>query len=100
MTGWEMPLFLRAITHRRSEADILRDWQGVRDAEVATELRARASTYPLEIVQAECFVKDNPGLKGDQLNEKLKEQTRRLGFSLRADSHDHAVAIVRLPLTS
>src|SRR5262249_26483231 len=34
-----------------------------------------ASTYPLEIVQAERFVKDNPGLKGDQLNEKLKDQT-------------------------
>ena len=34
-----------------------------------------ASTYPLEIVQAARFVKDNPNLKGDQLNEKLKEQT-------------------------
>src|SRR4029453_456666 len=34
-----------------------------------------ASTYPLEIVQAARFVKDNPNLKGDQPNEKLKEQT-------------------------
>src|SRR5438034_1927343 len=34
-----------------------------------------ASTYPLEIVQAARFVKDNPNLTGDQLNEKLKEQT-------------------------
>ncbi len=34
-----------------------------------------ASTYPLEIVQAARFVKDNPNLKGDQLDEKLKEQT-------------------------
>ena len=34
-----------------------------------------ASTYPLEIVQAARFVKDNPNLKGDQLNEKLKDQT-------------------------
>jgi Protein of unknown function (DUF3300) len=33
-----------------------------------------ASTYPLEIVQAARFVKDNPSLKGDQLNEKLKDQ--------------------------
>ena len=33
-----------------------------------------ASTYPLEIVQAHRFVKANPNLKGDQLNEKLKEQ--------------------------
>jgi hypothetical protein len=34
-----------------------------------------ASTYPLEVVQAARFVKDNASLKGDQLNEKLKEQT-------------------------
>jgi hypothetical protein len=34
-----------------------------------------ASTYPLEIVQAARFVKDNPNLKGDQLDEKLKDQT-------------------------
>ena len=34
-----------------------------------------ASTYPLEIVQAARFVKANPNLTGDQLNEKLKDQT-------------------------
>src|SRR5262245_26840686 len=34
-----------------------------------------ASTYPLEIVQAARFVKTNPKLTDDQLNEKLKEQT-------------------------
>jgi hypothetical protein len=34
-----------------------------------------ASTYPLEIVQAARFVKDNPNMKEDQLNEKLKDQT-------------------------
>jgi hypothetical protein len=34
-----------------------------------------ASTYPLEIVQAARFVKANPNLQGDLLNEKLKEQT-------------------------
>jgi hypothetical protein len=34
-----------------------------------------ASTYPLEIVQAARFVKDNPNLKGDQLNEPLKQHT-------------------------
>jgi hypothetical protein len=34
-----------------------------------------ASTYPLEIVQAARFVKANPNIQGDQLNEKLKEQT-------------------------
>ena len=34
-----------------------------------------ASTYPLEIVQAARFVKDNPKLTGDKLNETLKDQT-------------------------
>jgi Protein of unknown function (DUF3300) len=34
-----------------------------------------ASTYPLEIVEAARFVKANPNLQGDQLNEKLKDQT-------------------------
>src|SRR5690242_2491767 len=34
-----------------------------------------ASTYPIEIVQAARFVQANPNLKGDQLNEQLKEQT-------------------------
>jgi uncharacterized protein DUF3300 len=33
-----------------------------------------ASTYPLEVVQAARFVKVNPNLKGDQLNERLKEE--------------------------
>ena len=32
-----------------------------------------ASTYPLEIVQAARFVKENPNLKGDQLGEALKQ---------------------------
>jgi hypothetical protein len=32
-----------------------------------------ASTYPLEVVQAARFVKENPNLKGDQLNEALKQ---------------------------
>jgi Protein of unknown function (DUF3300) len=34
-----------------------------------------ASTYPLEVVQAARFLKANPNLKGDQLNEKLKDYT-------------------------
>jgi hypothetical protein len=34
-----------------------------------------ASTYPLEIVQAARFVKDNPKITGDKLNEALKNQT-------------------------
>ncbi len=34
-----------------------------------------ASTYPLEVVQAARFVKQNPKLSGDQLDEALKNQT-------------------------
>jgi hypothetical protein len=34
-----------------------------------------ASTYPLEIVQAARFVRDHKDLKGDQLDEALKDQT-------------------------
>jgi hypothetical protein len=34
-----------------------------------------ASTYPLEVVQAARFMKDNPNIQGDKLNEALKEQT-------------------------
>src|SRR5262245_50347656 len=36
MTGWEMPLLLRAITGGRTEADIERNWEAVRDELVAT----------------------------------------------------------------
>jgi hypothetical protein len=32
-----------------------------------------AATYPLEVVQAARFIKDNASLKGDALNEKLKQ---------------------------
>ena len=34
-----------------------------------------ASTYPLEVVEAERFVKANGGLKGDALDAKLKEKS-------------------------
>jgi len=34
-----------------------------------------ASTYPMEIVLAARFVNENPNVKGEQLNEALKQQT-------------------------
>ncbi len=34
-----------------------------------------ASTYPLEVVEADRWVKNNPGLKGDPLQAALKNQT-------------------------
>jgi Protein of unknown function (DUF3300) len=33
----------------------------------------KASTYPLEVIQAARFAKANPGLKGNVLNEALKD---------------------------
>ena len=33
----------------------------------------KASTYPLEVIQAARFAKANPGLKGNALNEALKD---------------------------
>ena len=33
-----------------------------------------ASTYPLEVVEADRFMKDNPGLEGEALDEALKAQ--------------------------
>jgi len=39
MTGWEMPLLLRAIATGRAEAAILRDWRAVRDDVVRSGLR-------------------------------------------------------------
>ena len=37
MTGWEMPLLLRAIVQGRPESTILHDWQGVREALLQAE---------------------------------------------------------------
>ena len=34
-----------------------------------------ASTYPLEVVEADRWVKQNPNLKGDALNEALKDKS-------------------------
>jgi len=65
MTGWEMPLLLRAISHGRSKADILRDWESVRDAEMATEPRARELggllTNTLDQVRREWITADRAG---------------------------------------
>jgi hypothetical protein len=36
MTGWEMPLLLRAIGQGQPESSILRDWAAVRDAQAAS----------------------------------------------------------------
>src|SRR5215813_14606782 len=35
----------------------------------------KASAYPLDVIQAARFAKANPSLKGDALNEELKQRT-------------------------
>ena len=66
MTGWEMPLLLRAIGQRRSESDILRDWAAVRDEEVASGPRTRDQlvgllTKTLDGVRREWIAADRTG---------------------------------------
>jgi len=82
MTGWEMPLLLRAIGHGRSEVDILRDWEDVRDGEVAAEPRARelggllAST--LDGVRREWITADRTGWIGRNVPYCELDKLRRL----------------------
>ena len=66
MTGWEMPLLLRAIGEGRAESDILQDWAGVRDEEVASGPRTRDQlvgqlTKTLDDVRREWITADRAG---------------------------------------
>ena len=82
MTGWEMPLLLRAIRLGRPEADILRDWEGVRDREVATEPRARELgsllTSTLDEVRREWIAADREGWIGRNVPYCGLDDLRRL----------------------
>jgi hypothetical protein len=82
MTGWEMPLLLRAITQGRPEADIVQDWGGVRDSEVATEPRGRELrgllTSTLDEVRREWIVADRAGWIGRNVPYCGLDELRRL----------------------
>ena len=82
MTGWEMPLLLRAIAHGRPEADILRDWECVRDREVATESRARELpgllTSTLDEMRREWITADRAGWIGRNVPYCGLDELRRL----------------------
>lgn len=82
MTGWEMPLLLRAITRGRPEADIVRDWEGVRDREVATEPRASELrgllTSTLDEVRREWIAADRAGWIGRNVPYCGLDELRRL----------------------
>jgi hypothetical protein len=47
LTGWEMPLLLKAIVHGRPPAAIARDWPAVRDDLVRADRRQRDALVPL-----------------------------------------------------
>jgi hypothetical protein len=57
-----------------------------------------ASTYPLEVVQADRFAKANKGLKGDKLTQALDKNdwTEKLGDAVLAQQADVMDAIQRL----
>jgi hypothetical protein len=66
MTGWEMPLLLRAIAEGRRESDILRDWPGVRDELAGSGPRPRDQltallTQTLDEVRYQWIAADRAG---------------------------------------
>jgi hypothetical protein len=66
MTGWEMPLLLRAIGQGRPESDIVRNWTGVRDEEAGSRSHSREElisllTKTLDEVRREWIAADRPG---------------------------------------
>ena len=83
MTGWEMPLLLRAIGHGRSESDILRDWAPVRDQEAAAgpgprEELIRLLTTTLDGVRREWIAADRAGWIGRNTPYCGLDEVRRL----------------------
>jgi hypothetical protein len=85
MTGWEMPILLRAIGQRRSESDILRDWAAVRDEEVASGPRPRDQlvgllTKTLDEVRREWIAADRAGwIAGNAPYCRLEELRQLVG---------------------
>ena len=83
MTGWEMPLLLRAIGRGRSDSDIFRDWAAVRDEEVASGPRSRDElvrllTKTLDEVRREWIAADRAGWIARNTPYGRLEELRRL----------------------
>ena len=83
MTGWEMPLLLRAIGHGRPEPDILRDWARVRDEEAGSEPHLREQlgtllTKTLDGVRQEWIAVDRAGWIASNTSYCTLEELRRL----------------------
>lgn len=83
MTGWEMPLLLRAIGQGRPESDMLRDWTGVRDEQVGSGPRPREQlvtllTKTLDEVRREWIGADPAGWIGCNAPYCALDEVRRL----------------------
>ena len=91
MSGWEMPLLLRAIARGRSEAAILRSWDAVRDELVRSEARpgvdlVRVLQRTLDDVRREWIATDRDDWLGrnvpycglDELRRVVAEPERAL----------------------
>jgi hypothetical protein len=82
MTGWEMPLLLRAIAEGRPEAEILQGWEQVRDSLVAKEPRGRELkgllTSTLDDVRREWIAQDRAGWIARNVPYCGLEELRRL----------------------
>ncbi|HTY78311.1 MAG TPA: HAD family hydrolase [Candidatus Bathyarchaeia archaeon] len=83
MTGWEMPLLLRAIAQGRPEADIVRDWARVRDEQAGSGPTPREEllallTRTLDEVRREWIAADRAGWIGHNAPYCALDDVRRL----------------------
>src|SRR5262245_51706826 len=83
MTGWEMPLLLRAISRGGPEADILRDWPDVRvrladSGSQPREQLVTRLTKTLDDVRREWIATDRAGWIGHNTTYCELDELRRL----------------------
>jgi hypothetical protein len=84
LTGWEMPLLLRAIARKRDDAEILGHWATVRDELVASDPRGAGArlgavlTATLDQVRREWIAADRPGWLAQHAPYGPLEDVRRV----------------------
>jgi hypothetical protein len=83
MTGWEMPLLLRALVQGHAESALLRDWQRIRDAMVRAEpggggALIRLLTETLDVVRREWIAADRRDWLGHNVPYCVPAELRRL----------------------
>jgi hypothetical protein len=83
LSGWEMPLLLRAIAGGRAEAEILADWETVRDETAAADGRPGDSLdamlkFTLDQVRRDWIDADRPGWLKEHTPYCRLEEVRQL----------------------